>query len=375
MTALTMSRVAPQARTLLTSLLLIEIGQSFGTSIGITSQINTINSALAILSALMMGLLSVKYPNRGLLLTGLTIIIIASAGCCIAPSFVSLLFLYSLGGFGANMVIPMTSTLIGEHIAPEKRTQVLSWLLAGPAALYLLGYQYVDYLGDWKLAYMYFALPLTLIALFLTTFAVPKSNKIGESRPILEGYQSIIKNRSALSALVGYGLSLGVWQISLALSASFYREVLGFSRSYVSFLISFMAISYIVGTQLASRVVKRWGRRKTAIFSLLFLAFFSMFRYMFLTPIIAITFGFFTCLTSGLCFTNLQGLNLEQVPDFRGSMMSLTSAFGSVGNVVALSLAGALLIGFNWSSMGLIVGSLGIFAALLVYRFVMEVSI
>ena len=62
--ALTISRIAPQARGLLTSLLLLEIGQTYGTSIGITNQIKTANSFLAIFSALAMGILSVKTPNH-----------------------------------------------------------------------------------------------------------------------------------------------------------------------------------------------------------------------------------------------------------------------------------------------------------------------
>jgi len=56
------------------------------------------------------------------------------------------------------------------------------------------------------------------------------------------------------------------------------------------------------------------------------------------------------------------------------AMMSLTDAFGSIGNVLSLSLGGYLLIVYNWGIMGSIIGSFGIVAGLILYMFVKEQS-
>src|SRR4030042_2143398 len=113
--ALTLSRTSPQARALLTSLLLIEIGETFGTSVGVTNQINTVNSVMAIVAALIVGIISIRYSYRTLLITGLMLSIVSLLGCCYAPSFLTLLAVFSLGGFATNMIVPMTTALIGEH--------------------------------------------------------------------------------------------------------------------------------------------------------------------------------------------------------------------------------------------------------------------
>jgi predicted MFS family arabinose efflux permease len=64
--------------TVISSLLLIEIAESFNAPIGITGQMNTFSSALAIFAAIFAGLLSAKYGPRKLLLTGLILHIISA---------------------------------------------------------------------------------------------------------------------------------------------------------------------------------------------------------------------------------------------------------------------------------------------------------
>jgi MFS family permease len=66
------------------------------------------------------------------------------------------------------------------------------------------------------------------------------------------------------------------------------------------------------------------------------------------------------------------GLNLDQIPTLRGSMMSLTAALGSVGTVVILGLGGVLLIQYGWAVMGLFTGVFGLLAGVIVFLLVKE---
>lgn len=66
------------------------------------------------------------------------------------------------------------------------------------------------------------------------------------------------------------------------------------------------------------------------------------------------------------------GLNLDQVPTLRGSMMSLTAALGSVGTVVILGLSGVLLIRYGWAAMGLFTGVFGLLAGVIFFLLVKE---
>lgn len=360
--ALTISRTAPQAQRIVTSLLLIEIGLTYGTSIGVTNQINTFYSAAAVVAALLMGFLSVRYKHRYLLIIGISLSVVATLGSCVAPTFTVLLVLSSILGFAANMVVPMTGSLIGEHFPPDTRAKVMGWLIAGPAALYIIGYPIVNLIGDWKASFLLFALPLVVASLALTIVGVPDRENAQTGGDILVGYKGILTNGSALASLVTYGLGLGVWQISLSLAASFYRQELSMSRTLVSYLTIGMALAYVAGALVSGRVISIMGLKRTTLIMVTLLGASTMIRFVFLNAVVAVILGFTTCLFSGIFSAAAQGLNLEQIPRLRGAMMSITGAFGSIGSVLSLSLGGAILIKYGWGVMGLMIGAFGILA-------------
>jgi DHA1 family inner membrane transport protein len=370
--ALTLARTSPQARTLLTSLLLIEIGETFGTSIATTNQINTINSVMAIIAALIVGIISIKYTYRTLLIIGLLLSIVSVLGCCYAPSFLSLVIIFSLGGFATNMITPMTSSLIGEHVPQEKRTHAMGWLMAGPAAIYIIGYPIGNIIGNWKDAYFLFAFPVILISLILIILSVPNTELRSPVSDYFQGYKEILKSKSANACLIGYALGLGVWVISLTMASSFYRAALSMSRTDVAYLTIAMAISYIFGALIVSRIVSRMGSKNTALVMAFLLGVSTMIRFYIPNMIFSVLMGFLTCFFAGCFSTVSQGLNLGQMPMLRGSMMSLTSALGSVGTVMILGLSGILLNQYGWAVMGLICGSFAIVASIIYFLFVKE---
>ena len=327
---------------------------------------------MAIIAALIVGIISIKYSYRSLLIAGLSLSIVSVLGCCYAPSFLTLLVIFSLGGFAANMIVPMTTALIGEHVPQDKRTQAMGWLMAGPAAIYIIGYPIGNIIGNWKEAYLFFAFPVSLIALILTMFSIPDTESRSPVSDILRGYKEIFKNKSAIACLVGYALGLGVWTISLTMAASFYRTALSMSRTNVAYLTMAMAFAYIAGALIVNRVVSRMGSKKTTLVMAFLMGLSTMIRFSIPNMIFTVSMGFLTCFFAGCFNTANQGLNLDQVPSLRGSMMSLTSALGSVGTVVILGLSGVLLTQYGWAVMGLITGAFGLVAGVIFFLLVKE---
>lgn len=229
------------------------------------------------------------------IITGLILSIISVLGCCYAPSFLTFLAVFSLGGFAANMIVPMTTALIGEHVPQGKRTQAMGWLMAGPAAIYIIGYPVGNIIGNWKEAYFFFAFPVILIALILTVFGVPNTESRSPVSDILRGYKEIFKNKSAVACLVGYALGLGVWTISLTMAASFYRTALSMPRTNVAYLTMAMAFAYIAGALIVNRVVSRMGSKKTTLVTVFLMGVSTMIRFLIPDMIFAVSMGFLTC--------------------------------------------------------------------------------
>jgi len=82
---LSISSIDPPS--LIIGMSLIEIASSFGVSVGLAAQIRSITSIMVIAVASAMGVLSVRYSYKNLLLTGLLINLI-SAICCSARAHV-----------------------------------------------------------------------------------------------------------------------------------------------------------------------------------------------------------------------------------------------------------------------------------------------
>ena len=330
------------------------------------------NSFVAIISALAMGVLSIRMKHKNLLLTGLALSVVTTLGCCIAPSFITLMIAFSLGGWAANMIFPMTTAIMGATIPREGRSKAMGWLIAGPAACYLIGFPIVNYIGDWRQSFLFFALPIILVALILTLIGIPHSETVNPRSDILSGYKGIFSNRSAVASLIGQMLGLAVWQIPLTLGSSYYRSYHGISRGIVVFLISAMAMLYIVGSLVSRRIISRTGYKKATVLFAVGLGLFTIVLFLDLPTNISIAFGFLTSMMAGIFSPSSQGLNLEQIPELRGPMMSMVSAFGSTGNVISLGLSGLLLTRFGWSTMGIVIGMFGLIGGVIVYLLARE---
>ena len=84
-------------------------------------------------------------------------------------------------------------------------------------------------------------------------------------------------------------------------------------------------------------------------------------------------FGLAIILTSlsgvfgGIVAASSSGLTLEQVPQYRGTMMSLHYAAWSLGTAVGTGVGGVALLLHSYGMLGLILGSFGLIAALVFY--------
>ena len=123
----------------LAALLLVDIGNTFSTSVGLAGQINTAYAIAAVAFALLMSLLSVKFRHKSLLLAGVLLMTVSVLGCYFAQDFTSLLVFYSISGAGYAIVNPMTFALVGEHLHLEKRASAIGWVVAGGALVYVVG--------------------------------------------------------------------------------------------------------------------------------------------------------------------------------------------------------------------------------------------
>ncbi|RLI33113.1 hypothetical protein DRO66_10640, partial [Candidatus Bathyarchaeota archaeon] len=137
---------------ILTGLLLIDIGATFGVPVGIMGQVRTASSTMVIIAALLVSVASTRYSPKSLLMVGILSLLISAVGCAFAQSYLMMLLLYPLTGIGMATIQPMAMTLIAEYFPLERRARAVSWFIAGGSLAYVVGSQAIVFLartGGW----------------------------------------------------------------------------------------------------------------------------------------------------------------------------------------------------------------------------------
>jgi predicted MFS family arabinose efflux permease len=370
--SLVFSRFAIAVPEILTGLLLIDIGLTFGYSVGAAGQIRTICSIVAVFFSLLMGILSVRFKHKLLLMTGLLLVSISALACSFASNFSVMLLSYSISGLGSAMVAPMAFALVGEHFALEMRPNAIGWIMTGAAVSYLVGSPAIGFIADfggWRLAFLGYVLPVSLLTLMLAAKGLPttvRGPQVAMSRgSYFEGFKGVFSNRSADACLIGSALVMATYQAVLVYSASFYRQRFLVSTGLASIFVLGGALFFTLGAMVSGRFVKRIGRKPltvlTSFLGGIFIVSYTSLPNLWLSLAARFLGGLFIGMTS----TASNSLTLEQTPKFRGTMMSVNSAAGNMGSTLGAGVGGLALLLFNYEGMAISLGVMGLVGAVI----------
>jgi predicted MFS family arabinose efflux permease len=292
-----------------------------------------------------------------------------------------MLIVFSLTGLGFAIVVSMVPTLIGELLPLEKRTGAIGWTMSSVALLYLFGTLFTNFiagLGGWRLAFLGFVLPIALLGLLLVIRGLPSTSRnhlpttsIGS---YLDGFKVVLSNKSASACLVGTALSTATWFSLVLYFASFFRQRFLVSIDFVSVITIGTSLSVVLGNIICGRLVNRFGRKPLTVFSSFLIGVLSYSVTNIPNLWLSIAFLIFFCISAAIMITSFSSLTLEQVPRFRGTMMSLSSAAMSMGDLIGGALGGLLLIKFDYGFLGITFGALAVVGASVFHLFAIDTT-
>ena len=371
--SLSISNFATGPLGVLLGLLLIDIALTFEVSVGVMGQINTISYVVSIIFALFMGILSVRFKHKPLLIIGLLCVGVSALGCFFASNFNLMLMSYSLSGVGTAMVFPMVISLVGEHLPLERRGNAVGWIIAAGSLSYLIGAPAIGFIagiGGWRLTLLGFVIPVSLVSLFLALIGLPSTSRkqltINKSA-YLRSFKGVLLNTSAAACLVGNVLRTASFVAIVLYGISFFRQRFLVSTDSASAIIIGAALCYTLGSLVAGRLVDKFGRKRLTVLTALLAGIFII-SFVYLPNLwLSLALNFLGTWLSGMASSAANSLTLEQAPKFRGTMMSMNSAALSLGNALGSAIGGLVLILFNYKVMGSILGAIGIVAAIIFY--------
>jgi len=352
------------------ALFLIDIGNTFNVSVGVMGQINTPYSVVAFVFALFMGILSVRFKHKSLLLIGLLLTGISALGCLLAPDFYVMLASYSLSGLGWAMVSPMGVTMIGEHFPLEKRASAIGWIVAGGALSYVIGAPLIALIGGfggWRFALLGFVIPIILTGLLLAFVGLPSTSrshkpKVNRRMP-MRSFKEVLANKSATSCLIGDALRSAAFVAILIYGTSFFRQRFLVSIDFASIWIVGAASCYTFGGLVSGPVVNRFGRKTSSVFTAFLAGIFTI-SYAYMPNLwLSLALSFIDSWFFGVVASAANSLVLEQVQEFRSTMMSIDSAVINLGSALGTAVGGLALVSFDYEGLGIALGAMGVISA------------
>jgi len=369
--SLVVSGFATGPITVLVALLLIDIGKTFSTDVGMTGQINTTYSLAAFTFALLTGALSIRFKHKLLLLTGLLLMSISALACFLAPDFLTMLVFYSLSGAGYAMVNPMAFALVGDHISLEKRANAIGWIVAGGALVYVIGAPVIALmsgLGGWRFPLLGFVIPVLFMSLLLAFLGLPSASverQISANKEnYRESFKEILLNRSAVACLVGDTLRSASFIAILLYATSFFRQRFSVPTDLASFILLGGALSYVLGSLAGGLFVNRFGRKTSTVLTALLSGIFTIVYVFSLNLGISLVLMLTASWFFGMVASSANGLILEQTPRSRGTMMSIDTAVINIGSALGTVSGGLGLLYLGYEGLGSVLGVLGIVASI-----------
>ena len=371
--SLVIARLATWPIGSITGLLLIDIGQTFNQSVAIMGQIRTIGSLVGVVFALLLGVLSVKYNHKTLLVTGLLLVAVSALGCWVSPSFLFISLAYPLSEIGTYMVRPMSFSLVGALLPREKRSSAISWMLTGMAIVGILGGFVINYLngiGGWRTTFLGFALPIALAAALIVHLLIPlpRIDPVSSSTNVslFSGFRQVFSNRSATVCLIGQTISMATWGGILTYTSSFWRQVFGTSIGTVVLIQVGSGLAYIAGNLFTGKFANKYGSKKLSVVALL-VGGIALALWIYLKVFwMAVVIGWVIIIFGGIRATAINSLTLEQIPSARGTLMSLNGAAQSLGTAIGAAVGGYFLISHGYTGLFLAYSVLFILGGLVI---------
>jgi DHA1 family inner membrane transport protein len=377
--SLIFANIATSTLGILTALFLLEMSKTFGVNRGIMGQTNTFASIVSVIFALIMGILSVRFSDRTLILAGMFSYSIAAVGCYFAWNFNLILLFYAINGLAQAMTGPMTNSLIGDNIALEKRASAIGWTIAAGTIAVLIGAPIMGFLsgfGGWRITLLIFIIPVSLMALLITAVSIPSGKQNPKTSDTnathAKSFKKIVLNKSAVGCLIGNVFRVAVASALLFYGTAFTIERFGLSIRFASIVILLIALFATLGSLFEQRVIRKRGRKPSAVASVLLAGLFTISYALVARVWLSVALMSLAAWFDGLAASASTSLTLEQVPELRGTMMSLFAAFAGVGAAIGAGIGGLALILFDYERLGIILGSMGMIAAVVFRLFTVD---
>jgi predicted MFS family arabinose efflux permease len=224
---------------------------------------------------------------------------------------------------------------------------------------------------------LWFVLPVSVAGLVLAFLTLPSKS---QEEPLAAGkgaylssFKQVLLNKSAAACLVG--IIFATASAAGLFAVAFYRQQFMVSRDFTVGQVFVATSMYVVASLVVGRLVNRVGAKTLTVAGSLGGGILLMLFFFMPNLWVAFTLDMVHVWFAAAAGTAFQCLVIDQVPKFRGTMMSMISVFINIGGAIGPAVGGAMLVLFSsnqalsYQAVGLALGAMGAASAAVVYFF------
>jgi len=352
-------------------------GSSDPVFVAITSQLRTLSNAASLVFGLLLGVLAVRYSHKKLLVLGVLCISVGALGCSFAPNLIFMQIFYAIEGIGTTVAGIMAMVLLGEMLPLNKKGASTAWVMTGGAIANLVGTSVISLFfvetESWRSFLLWFALPVSLMALVAAYFGIPspaqKQEQDIKKGDYLKAFKQIFQKKSAAVCLIGNMLRVASVSGGFLVIA-FFRADFGLSIATGATVGLGIIIVSIVGQLIGGHLLNRIGRKRLAVITMI-IEGITLPLLAFAPELwIALIILYFNSFIGAFAGPALINLTLEQVPQSRGTIMSINSVLLSLGGTIGVGISGLVLALYYYTGVFVVFGLLILATAAIFFFFV-----
>ena len=360
---------------------ILDIAETFSILSGTVAQLNSIIAITSVVTALLLAFFGAGFRYKSLLMIGILFIAFCALGLFLAPSFPIAQLVVPLNGIGSVMIVVTAQTFIGNSYPLAKKAKAIGLVTAAGTLANAVGAPIIGFMtgiGGWRISLIWFMLPTAILSLIFAFLAFPYNLSqplfTVNTEPFTRGLKKVLSNKSAVACLVATFFGTSSLFGGVVFEVTFLRQIFSVTPGFAALMGTLVGTALIsVGAVVGGHIVTRIGRKRLAVTAGFSAGLVTLLAYFMQNLGAFLSLRWISAFLIGVTVAAASNLMLEQVPQFRGTMMSLSSAFSGLGTAVGIAVVGAVLNLYvdattGFQALGLTVGAFG-FAGTFVYIF------
>ena len=337
--------------------ILPDISDDLGVRVAVGGLLVTVYAIVGGTTAFFSGPIIDRIGRKPVVVTGMTILTVATGLSAIAPTFGLLMAARALAGLGVACLTPAVFSAVGDYFSYQERGRAMSWVISANTSASIFGVPagaLISGLLSWRLTFVLLGALSVLFTVLL--FSKLPADVRAEERPkgnALAAIPRVMGDLPTMMTIVSGYLATSYWFVLATYLAAYFHDEFGLAQWALGVLTMIMGFGVLIGSNAGGRISDKVGKQPVILAST---ATCAVFIFLVTTAAMNIGFGFAFLLifatAGGARFASSQAIMTEMSPKYRGTVMALNASGQQFGIVTGSALGGLVLDRFGYTALG-----------------------